>query len=248
MTEVEKNEKAAASEEAWAKPVAKLTVEEMPEEVMNLNVDGRQVVGPLQGFGALWQKTYKLRLNDNSVSPQEVVKTWKEKLPEFMPDNSRFYPSLTGVAPGEVVLINATLPGIPGGMPVSTGVMILYADDVSFTVMTPEGHPESGFNTFSAYEEDGATVAQIQSLARANDPVFELGFRYMGGSGQQERIWHHVLGQLAAEFGSAGEIQMEKKCVDSRIQWSQAKNVWHNAVIRTTLNTPVRWAKRIVKR
>ena len=248
MTEVENNEKAAASEAAWAKPVSKLTVEEMPEEATNLNVDGRKVVGPLQGFGALWQKTYKVRLNDNSVSPQEVVKSWKEKLPDFMPDNSRFYPSLTGVEPGEVVLINATLPGIPGGMPVSTGVMILYADDESFTVMTPEGHPESGFNTFSAYEEDGATVAQIQSLARANDPVFELGFRYLGGSGQQEKIWHHVLGQLAAEFGSNGEIQMEKKCVDSRIQWSQAKNVWHNAVIRTTLNTPVRWAKRIVKR
>ncbi len=248
MTEVENNEKAAALEAAWAKPVSKLTVEEMPEEATNLNVDGKQVVGPLQGFGALWQKTYKVRLNDNPVSPQEVVKTWKEKLPEFMPDNSRFYPSLTGVAPGEVVLINATLPGIPGGMPVSTGVMILYADDVSFTVMTPEGHPESGFNTFSAYEEDGATVAQIQSLARANDPIFELGFRYLGGSGQQEKIWHHVLGQLAAEFDAANEVQMDKKCVDSRIQWSQAKNVWHNAVIRTTLNTPVRWAKRIVKR
>jgi hypothetical protein len=165
-----------------------------------------------------------------------------------MPDNSRFYPSLTGVAPGEVVLINATLPGIPGGMPVSTGVMILYADDESFTVMTPEGHPESGFNTFSAYEDDGATVAQIQSLARANDPVFELGFRFMGGSSQQEKIWHHVLTQLADNFGVEGQVEMQKVCVDSRMQWSQAKNVWHNAIIRTTLNTPRRWAKRITGR
>ena len=248
MTEVENNEKAAQSEEAWAKPVSKLTVEEAPAEAINLNVEGRQVVGPLQGFGQLWQKTYKVRLSDSEVSPKEVIKIWKQKLPEFMPENSRFYPSLTGVSPGEVVLINATLPGIPGGMTVSTGVMILYADDESFTVMTPEGHPESGFNTFSSYEEDGVTVAQIQSLARANDPVFELGFRYMGGSGQQEKIWHHVLGQVAAEFGSSEQIEMEKECVDSRIQWSQAKNVWHNAVIRTTLNTPVRWAKRIVRR
>ena len=252
MTKEDSSEKAVQSEEAWAKPVSKLTVEEAPAEAINLNVDGRQVVGPLQGFGQMWQKTYKVRLTEgakgNSVSPKEVVKTWKQKLPEFMPENSRFYPSLTGVSPGEVVLINATLPGIPGGMPVSTGVMILYADDESFTVMTPEGHPESGFNTFSSYEEDGGTVAQIQSLARANDPVFELGFRFMGGSNQQEKIWHHVLGQLAAEFGSSGQITMEKECVDNRIQWSQAKNVWHNAVIRTTLNTPVRWAKRIVRR
>jgi len=43
--------------------------------------------------------------------------------------------------------------------------MILYSDD-SFTVMTAEGLPEAGGNTFSAYEEDGVTVVQIQSLAR----------------------------------------------------------------------------------
>jgi len=34
-------------------------------------------------------------------------------------------------------------------------------------VMTPEGHPESGWNTFSAYEDDdGRVVTQVQSLAR----------------------------------------------------------------------------------
>ena len=246
LSEDTKSEK--SNEEAWAKPVSKLSVGEAPEEAMNLNVDGREVVGPLQGFGQLWQKTYKVRLTESDVAPEDVVKVWKERLPEYMPDNSRFYPSLTGVAPGEVVLINATLPGIPGGLPVSTGVMILYADDESFTVMTPEGHPESGFNTFSAYEEDGATVAQIQSLARANDPVFEIGFRFMGGSSQQEQIWRHVLTQLADNFGVNGQIEMQKVCVDSRMQWSQAKNVWHNAIIRTTLNTPRRWAKRLTGR
>jgi len=31
-------------------------------------------------------------------------------------------------------------------MPVAAGVMILYADDLSFTVMTPEGFPEAGGN------------------------------------------------------------------------------------------------------
>ena len=248
MTLSEDTKSKKSNEEAWAKPVSKLSVGEAPEEAMNLNVDGREVVGPLQGFGQLWQKTYKVRLTESDVAPVDVVKVWKERLPEYMPDNSRFYPSLTGVAPGEVVLINATLPGIPGGLPVSTGVMILYADDESFTVMTPEGHPESGFNTFSAYEEDGATVAQIQSLARANDPVFEIGFRFMGGSSQQEQIWRHVLTQLADNFGVNGQIEMQKVCVDSRMQWSQAKNVWHNAIIRTTLNTPRRWAKRLTGR
>ena len=37
---------------------------------MNLNVEGRQVVGPLQGFGQMWQKTYTIRLSGASVSPK----------------------------------------------------------------------------------------------------------------------------------------------------------------------------------
>ncbi len=126
------------------------------------------------------------------MTPEEAVQVWKERFPEFQPPNSRFYPSMAGVAPGEVLFISASV----GGMPVHTGVRVIYADDESFTVMTPEGHPESGWNTFSAHaDDDGTTVAQIQSLARANDPVYEIGFRIMGAT-EQERIWTHVLKSL----------------------------------------------------
>lgn len=226
----------------WAKPVDKLRVTETPSGAVNLNVNGKQVVSPLQGFGQLWQKTYRVPLVGAQAAPVEVVAYWKERLPDLMPADSRFYPSLTGIKPGEVVLINANLPGVP--MPVSTGVLILYADDESFSVMTPQGHPESGFNTFSAFVEDGVTFAQIQSLARANDPIFEFGFRFLGGAKQQEKIWQHVLASLAAHFNVDARVEMRKVCVDSRMQWSQAKNVWHNAIIRTTLNAPMRLMKR----
>jgi hypothetical protein len=234
----------------WAQPVAKLTVAGARPGAANLNVEGRGLTGPLQGFGALWQKTYRVPLARAGVSPQDVVGYWKAHLPELMPSDSRFYPSLTGVQPGEVVLINASVPGLPGGgsIPVYTGVLILYDDDETFSVMTPDGHPESGFNTFSAYEEDGTTVAQIQSLARANDPVYEFGFRFLGGGAQQERIWHYVLTQLATHFGVEPQIEVKKVCVDNRLQWSQASNVRYNAVIRTTMSAPGRWAKRVFGR
>src|SRR5215217_6444789 len=100
-----------------------------------------------------------------------------------------------------------------GGIPVYTGVRVIYADEESFTVMTPEGHPESGWNTFSAYQdEDGIAVAQVQSLARANDPIYELGFRVVG-SAEQERIWTHVLKSLAAHFGVNEPVTLEKACL-----------------------------------
>ena len=157
----------------WARRVERLEVPDVPEGAVSLNVSSRHEVGALQGFGQLWQKSYRVKLTSNDVSPAEVVKVWNERFPEFQPPQNRFYPSMAGVSTGEVLLINASL----RGMPVYTGVRVSYADEESFTVMTPEGHPESGWNTFSAHEdEDGATVAQVRSLARANDPIFEVGF------------------------------------------------------------------------
>jgi hypothetical protein len=219
----------------WAKWVEKLEVSDVPEGAANVNVQGRREVGALQGFGQLWQKTYRVRLTGAKVTPEEAVRVWKERFPEFQPPNSRFYPSMAGVAPGEVLFISASV----GGMPVYTGVRVIYADDESFTVMTPEGHPESGWNTFSAYRDaDGTTVAQIQSLARANDPIYEVGFRIVGST-TQERIWTHVLKSLAAHFGVNEPVTLEKVCVDPKLQWSYVKNVWQNAGARSMLYTMV---------
>src|SRR5687768_7524389 len=103
----------------WARSGSRLKVNNLPDGALNLNVEGRNVVGPLQGFGQLWQKTYRLPLAGASVTPREVIRIWKERFPEFQPAQNRFYPSLAGIHPGEVVLINAMTPGGP----VSTGVM-----------------------------------------------------------------------------------------------------------------------------
>jgi len=140
-----------------------------------------------------------------------------------------------------VLFISASV----GGMPVYTGVRVIYADEESFTVMTPEGHPESGWNTFSAYQDaDGTTVAQIQSLARADDPIYEMAFRIVGSTAQ-ERIWTHVLKSLDAHFGVNEPVTLEKVCVDPNLQWSQAKNVWQNAGARSMLYTMVGAGRRM---
>ena len=46
----------------WAQQVSTLKVRSTPTGALNLNVDGRQLVGPLQGFGQMWQKTFRVRL------------------------------------------------------------------------------------------------------------------------------------------------------------------------------------------
>ena len=239
MTEQPHPEKKEPRDAAyWARPVGKLEVSDVPTGATNLNVHGRREVGALQGFGRMWQKTYRVSLG--GLAPEEVVRIWKESFPELQPPQSRFYPSMAGVSPGEMLLISASV----GGMPVHTGVRVIYADDTSFTVMTPEGHPESGWNTFSAYDEDGTTVAQIQSLCRANDPIYEVGFRVIGST-EQEKIWTHVLRSLAARFGVNEPVELERVCVDPKVQWSQAKNVWHNAGARSALHMATAPARRL---
>lgn len=215
---------------AWARPVGRIRLAESPEGAVNLNVDGLAVVGPVQGFGQLWEKTYRVRLSGSRATPKDAVDALRTRFPSFQPPQNRFFPTTGGIAPGEVVLINAHT---PAGL-ISTGVWVVYADDESFAFMTPQGHPESGWVSFTACEEYGHTVVQIRGFARANDPVYELGFRLMG-SREQERIWTHVLESLAQHFGVPGWVRMYKTCVGPDLQWGQAANILHNAQMKTML-------------
>ena len=231
----------------WAKQTKTFKVSNAPIGALNLNVEGRQALSHLQGFGQMCQKTYRIRLEGANVQPSEVIKTWKENFPRFWPRGNRFNAPLTGIAPGEVALLNLSM---PVGMRLSTGVMVLYADDESFTLMTPQGHMFAGWITFSSYEDDGCTIAQSQVLIRANDPMYEIGFR-LGGHAKEDRFWQDTLKSLAEYFGVEAPVQTQKVCVDPKLQWSQAKNIWHNSAIRTTLytvSTPVRWVGQSFRR
>ncbi len=230
----------------WTR-VSQFKVGQMPSGALNINVEGKLLVGPLQGFGQMWQKTYRVSLKGASTTPVEVIKTWKENFPRFWPARNRFYGPLTGIAPGEVALLNLS---VAGGMKLSTGVMVLYADEESFTLMTPQGHIFAGWITFSAYQEGDELIAQAQVLMRANDPLYELGLRF-GGHKQEDDFWRHTLTALAAEFGVNGPVEVNVVRIDPRLQWSQAKNIWHNAAIRTTMykmTAPLRWIRGRNKR
>ena len=232
----------------WAKQVSRLSVSDAPEDAINLNVTGRRVMSPIQGFGKMWQKTYRVKLAGDAVTPAEVITTWKQNFQTFWPDRNRFYGPLTGIAPGEVALLNLAM---PGRLKLSTGVFVLYADDESFTLMTPQGHMFAGWITFSAFEQDGATIAQAQVLMRANDPIYETGLAF-GGHAKEDRFWEHTLRALASHLGTDGaEVETQVLCVDKKRQWSKASNVWHNAAIRSgvyALGTPFRAVAKPFKR
>jgi hypothetical protein len=241
-------------EGAWAQPVKMLDSSQI-KAAINLNVDGKQLSSPLRGFGQLWQKTYAIRLEGVDAKPEEVVNAWKENFGSFWHKKNRFYGSPNAISAGDVAVLNLAGPyGLtgPGGNGlVSTGVLVIYVDDVSFSFMTPDGHIFAGMITFSSYEEDGATVAQIQALIRANDPLYEIGARIGMVHKMEDEHWHYVLNSLAAHFGVEGQVVQKNDLVDSRMQWGQAGNIRHNAAVHTGIYltlAPFRWAAGIIKR
>lgn len=230
----------------WAHPVDRLAPTGIAPQAINVNVAGRQLAGPTSGFGQLWRKTYRVRLEGTDASPEDVVARWKGKYPAYWPKSGRFYAPRPQIETGEVAVIN--LSG-PGGLPISTGVMVIYSDAESFAFMTPQGHPFSGIITYGAHKDGGTTVAQIQVLVRASDFVFEIGARLGVAHKGEDTFWEATLLNLAADWGVTGQlVSRADELMDDRVQWAKLGNVWHNSAIRTTLYLPVHAAKRLTSR
>ncbi len=229
----------------WAKPVKQLSVPDLPPEAINLNVQGRQATSPLMGFGQLWLRIYAIHLPTSTVTPTALIQVWKEQFGSFWPPSSHFYGSGKPIDAGEVAVLN--LAG-PAGTTISTGVYVIYADEASFCLMSAQGHMFGGMITFSAHEENGTTVAQVQALLRASDPMFETIFRLGLGVEQEDAFWNGALENLAAHFGVHGQpVIQSSRLLDPRLHWSYAKNIWYNAAIRTALYMPVRWLRSLAR-
>jgi hypothetical protein len=229
----------------WARPVDRLSAAGVAGATDDA-VTGKRVSGPLQGFGQLWQKTFSVRLDGVDTTPEAVIATWKAHFPEFWPEGQRFYAPLSGIAPGEVALLEISpVPGAP--VKLSTGVLVLYADDESFTFMTPEGHTLSAWITFSARRDGDATVALAQALERPSDPFDELAYM-LGGNGQNDRFWQATLRNLATTVGVAAPVvETQIVCIDKNRQWRYWRNVRNSATIRSarrTITAPARWITR----
>ncbi len=194
----------------WAKPVETMDVHDIPSNAINLNVQGRKPMSPLQGFGQMWQKTYRIRLEDITITPQAVIKEWKAHFPEFWPKGNDFYGPLQGVEPGEVAVLNLAM---PGGARLSTGIRVIYADEESFSFMTPQGHMFAGMITFNAFDDHGVTVIQIQALIRGSDPIYEMSFRLGFGHKSEDKFWFDTLRNLAAHFGSSNQEPTLNLCL-----------------------------------
>jgi hypothetical protein len=217
---------------SWAKKVDRLEVDPR-QGVRGTNVAGRRLTGPVQGFGKMWQKSYRMKAG-SQIQPEQAIATWKEHFPEFWPKGNRFAGALTGINPGDVALLDLA---IGGGVKLSTGVFVLYADAESFTLMTPQGHMFAGWITFSAERSGDTTTVQAQVLMRANDPLYEVSM-VVAGHRKEDKFWTATLTALGQRLGVADPaVEVRSTCVDSKRQWRHTSNIWHNSMVRSVLQT-----------
>jgi hypothetical protein len=212
---------------SWASKVERLTVPAGMEGV-GFTVDGKRVTGPQQGFGRLWQRDYWTDLGA-AVTVHELIADWRAHFPDFWPRGSVFHAGLTGIQPGDVAPLEA---GVAHGPKIVTGILVLYADDESFTFITPEGHMFAGMITFSGEEVDGRTLARIRILIRPSDPMVEAAWAV--AKREEDRFWLTTLRNVAARHGVTDpELHSETVCVDRARLWRNWRNIRHNAALRT---------------
>lgn len=204
-------------------------------------VEGRRITGPMHGFGRLWQRTYTTTLG-TAVSPAVLVADWRVHFGDYWPPMGRFHGSVSALQPGDVAPLTA------GG--VTTGIMVLYADDTSFTFLTPEGHMFAAMITFSGERDElGQTVARIHMMLRCSDPLFEAMWPVARRG--EDIFWPGVLRNLAAAHGvDSVTVDEQTECLDRRRLWRNWTNLRHNSGIRSVfhaLSAPFRPRRTVAR-
>ena len=69
----------------------------------------------------------------------------------------------------------------------------------------------------------------------------------LGGPKRENAFWLATLHNLATRFSVDAAATLEQTCVDRKRQWKNARNIRHNAAIRSTFWTathPRHWFRR----
>ncbi len=101
MTETSETAKAGPRDAGnWAERVEGLKVGKAPSQARNINVEGRRVASPIQGFGQMWQKTYRIQLADIDHHLAEILKDWQKHFAAVPTTGKSFPPARVGDQPG----------------------------------------------------------------------------------------------------------------------------------------------------
>jgi len=215
----------------------------LPGGALSKNVEGMKVTPADDGFGKLWRKRYWIRLTGSPVTPAVLIETWRTHYTDFWPEGSRLYQSPGGLEEGDVVAADLMM---IGGLRIGTGIVVIEEDEMSFTLGSLQGHTFCGTITFTGRNDNGATIADVEAVFRASDPLYEIGLA-LGGHWYENRFWKATLVALARHFEVDSHPEMAMECIDTQRKWRNATNIIHNALLHTVAYLVARYIRRLVQ-
>lgn len=170
----------------------------------------RPVQPATDGVGPILERDFVVVVRNARLSPEELIRTVRERFPEFSPDSlARFKrPDERPIGHGDTMQV-----WMPGAG--TAGVRVAHVGERGFTLRTLQGHFESGMITFGAdRDEQGRLVFRIRSRSSIASPIRRLMY-HLGGIHVQTRIWTTFCRRVAEASGGEmiGDVLSESEIV-----------------------------------
>jgi len=167
------------------------------------------------GHGALFHRRYRTRIRETDMTPEALIARIAADPDCVAPTEFARFIKLAG-EPGDMRVGDEYLVRMPG--PWDGPVRVVARTPTAFHLATLDGHLEAGQIRFSAREEDGLLIFEIESWARSASRAVEMLYDRLKVSKEvQLHMWASMLqraGELAGGRLTRG-IDIETRRVEA---------------------------------
>jgi Domain of unknown function (DUF1990) len=175
-----------------------------------------EVQRPDDGHGPLFHRVYRTRIRETTMTPETVVEHVAADPDSVAPTEFASFKKVRGEE-GEMRVGDEYVVHMPG--PWDGPVRVVERTPTCFRLATLEGHLEAGQIRFSAREENGMVVFEIESWARSAGPLVHLLYdRLRMAKEVQLHMWTSVLQRVAEVAGGrvTGGIDIHTRRIEER--------------------------------
>jgi hypothetical protein len=169
---------------------------------------------PNDGHGPLFHRLYRTRIRETAMSPETMIARVAADPDCVAPTEFASFQKLRG-ADGEMSVGDEYVVHMAG--PWDGPVRVVERTPTCFRLVTLAGHLEAGQIRFSAREEDGMVVFEIESWARSAGPVVHVLYdRLRMAKEVQLHMWTSMLQRIADLTGGrvTGGIDIHTRRVE----------------------------------
>jgi hypothetical protein len=174
-----------------------------------------EVQHPDDGHGPLFHRVYRTRIRQTALAPADVIARVAADPDLVAPTEFASFQKVHGEH-GEMRVGDEYVVHMAG--PWDGPVRVVERTPTCFRLATLEGHLEAGQIRFSAREEDGKVVFEIESWARSAGPMVHLLYdRLRMAKEVQLHMWTSMLQRIADMSGGrvTGGIDIHTRRVEA---------------------------------